>query len=96
MDIKDKLTEVWKEVLITEDISPDDNIMDIGADSYTIHKLCVLSKEKFQISFTSVDLMMYPNINALADLLENGSENSAAAGTGRVSERRRIRRRGEG
>lgn len=73
MNTKEKLMEVWKEVLRTDDVSSESNIMDMGGDSYTIFKLTNLSKEKFGLQFTPMDVMMYPKIDSLADFIDNGA-----------------------
>lgn len=91
MDTKEMIIETWKEVLRTDELDLDSNIMDIGGDSYTIQKICYLAREKFSLSISPMDVIMYPNVNALAGFVENGANPEASDRTVRPVRRRRAK-----
>lgn len=91
MSLREKLRDVWESVLGTSDFSDNDNIMDIGGNSLMIYKISALSKEKYAVELSPMDLMMYPNINTLCEKLQS-EEASAESRSGSVLAKRRSRR----
>lgn len=91
MSLKEKLRDVWESVLGTSDFSDNDNIMDIGGNSLMIYKISALSKEKYAVELSPMDLMMYPNINMLCAKLQSEEEPEENGG-GSVLAKRRSRR----
>lgn len=91
METRDKLLDIWKDILGKEDIGYTDNIMEIGGDSRAIYGITMLARERYQLDLSPMDVMMYPNIEALEKFL-NG-ENAASGDTSevRVARRRRAR-----
>ena len=69
MSLKEQLRDVWESVLGTSDFSDNDNIMDIGGNSLMIYKISALSKEKYAVELSPMDLMMYPNIKMSREII---------------------------
>ena len=91
MSLKEKLRDVWESVLGTSDFSDNDNIMDIGGNSLMIYKISALSKEKYAVELSPMDLMMYPNINLLCEKLQSEEAPESSRGS-KVLAKRRSRR----
>lgn len=93
MDLKEKIAEIWKEVLGVNEVNYSMNIMEMGADSLKVYKICALAKEKYKLEFAPMDVMMYSSIDSLTDFIQNGTpKTDGAAGTTiRPAKRRRIK-----
>ena len=91
MSLKEQLRDVWESVLGMSDFSDNDNIMDIGGNSLMIYKISALSKEKYAVELSPMDLMMYPNINMLCEKLQS-EETPEDNGGSSVLAKRRSRR----
>jgi len=94
MEVKEKITEVWKKVLEKEQIGNSDNIMDIGGDSLKIYKISSLLNDQYGMNVSAMDIMMYSTINDLTGFVENKSGNGLMKKENAVNVVRPVRRAG--
>lgn len=92
MTQKDQLRDIWATVLELEDFDNAENIMDLGGDSLKIYQISAMSYEKYGLKFAPIDVMMYPNINALSDFIQNKNENSEIIKAVKTVKKREVRR----
>ena len=69
-DIPTRLMELWKALLNTEEMGPDDGFFDVGGDSIMAVTLAKRIGEAFGVPFNVTLLFKYPSIRAIARYLE--------------------------
>ncbi|HEX2081288.1 MAG TPA: amino acid adenylation domain-containing protein, partial [Longimicrobium sp.] len=73
-----EVAEVWREVLGTDAIGPDDNFFDLGGNSLLLVRLAGGLRERLGSTATAVDLFRFPTVRAQAAHLAGGADPSAA------------------
>ena len=68
MSIEDKLLELWQSILGIE-VQTNENFFDIGGTSLMVYQVCSKAKDDYNISIKPIDIMMYPTIESLSDIL---------------------------
>ena len=78
-----EVAEVWREVLGTDAIGPDDNFFDLGGNSLLLIRLAARLGDRLGSTATAVDLFRFPTVRTLAAHLaaEGGPGADAPAGT---------------
>ena len=69
------VAEVWREVLGTDAVGPDDNFFDLGGNSLLLIRLAARLKDVLGSDVTAVELFRFPTVRALAAHL--GTEDGA-------------------
>lgn len=92
MNTKEKLKNIYAEVLGKSELNENENIFDLGGNSASVYKISAVLKEKYELEIKPIDIMMYPTIEKLAEYLESGASKSISE-TDEVTIRRRSRRR---
>ncbi|HEU0299558.1 MAG TPA: non-ribosomal peptide synthetase, partial [Longimicrobium sp.] len=85
------LAEVWRQVLGTEVVGPDDNFFDLGGNSLLLIRLAARLQEEMEVTVTAVELFRFPTVRTLAAHLAGGD---GAAGETPVSGRDERLRQG--
>jgi amino acid adenylation domain-containing protein len=73
-----EVAEVWREVLGTGAIGPDDNFFDLGGNSLLLIRLAGLLRERLGSTVTAVELFRFPTVRTLAARLAGGAGEPAA------------------
>jgi amino acid adenylation domain-containing protein len=71
------LAEVWRQVLGTDAVGPDDNFFDLGGNSLLLIRLADRLREAMGVTVTAVELFRFPTVRALAAHLAAGAGGSA-------------------
>ncbi|HEX8907261.1 MAG TPA: amino acid adenylation domain-containing protein [Longimicrobiaceae bacterium] len=71
------LAEVWRQVLGTDAVGPDDNFFDLGGNSLLLIRLAARLQEATGVAVTAVELFRFPTVRALAAHLAAGAGGSA-------------------
>ncbi|HEX2078088.1 MAG TPA: amino acid adenylation domain-containing protein [Longimicrobium sp.] len=69
-----EVAEVWREVLGTDAIGPDDNFFDLGGNSLLLIRLASRLRDRLGSTATAVDLFRFPTVRTLAAHLAAGAE----------------------
>jgi amino acid adenylation domain-containing protein len=76
------VADVWRQVLGTDAVGPDDNFFDLGGNSLLLIRLAGALQERFGSPVTAVELFRFPTVRALAGKLAGASPAAdAPAGT---------------
>ncbi|HSU16783.1 amino acid adenylation domain-containing protein, partial [Longimicrobium sp.] len=71
------LAEVWRQVLGSDAVGPDDNFFDLGGNSLLLIRLAARLQEAMGVAVTAVELFRFPTVRALAAHLAAGAGGSA-------------------
>ena len=71
------LAELWRQVLGTDAVGPDDNFFDLGGNSLLLIRLAARLQETMGVAVTAVELFRFPTVRALAAHLAAGAGGSA-------------------
>jgi amino acid adenylation domain-containing protein len=86
-----ELAEVWRQVLGTDAVGPDDNFFDLGGNSLLLIRLAARLQEETGVAVTAVELFRFSTVRALAAHLAGAD---GAAGEAPVSGRDERLRQG--
>ena len=70
---EEKLLQIWKNILKTDDISVDDNFFDIGGDSISAIQIQIESL-KYGLKFEYADIFNYPTVKKLSNKLPTSED----------------------
>lgn len=88
--MRNKLEEIWKEVLGLDEVQGEANFFDIGGTSLLTYKICQIAKERYDINIKPIDIMTSSTFDNLCEFLENSSEGKKVSKNNvKVRERRR-------
>jgi amino acid adenylation domain-containing protein len=73
-----EVAEVWREVLGTDGIGPDDNFFDLGGNSLLLIRVAGRLKERLGSTVTAVELFRFPTVRTQAARIAGGEDESAA------------------
>lgn|GEM_PF-6598181 len=73
-DTQDKLLEIWKKAFDREDISIDDDFMDIGGHSLLAATIISIIKSEFNVSLSVADFFENTTIEKLSKVIVKGGE----------------------
>lgn len=90
--MKNKLEELWKEILSLDEIPGDANFFDLGGTSLLTYKMCQVAKEKYDINIKPIDIMTCSTLNKLSEYIENTSNSSEKVEKNSAVRNRRRRR----
>ena len=74
------LAEVWRQVLATDAVGPDDNFFDLGGNSLLLIRLAARLQEEMGVTVTAVELFRFPTVRALAAHLAGGDAETPVSG----------------
>ncbi|MFC7979806.1 amino acid adenylation domain-containing protein [Streptomyces cinereoruber] len=71
--VRERLAEVWQDVLGVDEVDERDNFFELGGDSLLATRVCGRLKELTRISVAARDVFLNPTFGELANVLESGS-----------------------
>jgi acyl carrier protein len=87
------LAEVWRQVLGTDAVGPDDNFFDLGGNSLIGLKVVSRLKRELDVEIPIVTLFEGPTVSAFSKLIsQNGSAKPSYEASQSRGERRREKR----
>lgn len=71
-----RIAQIWKETLLTDEISVEDALFDIGGDSITAIQILGKINSEFGVEYEIVDLFQYVTIELLAEKIDRDLNSS--------------------
>jgi amino acid adenylation domain-containing protein len=91
-DLEKKITEIWKEVLHSKNVSTNDNFFDIGGHSLLLTQVVSLLKNRAGIEIDLIDLFRYPTIREICNYLNKNtsSDELVAVNNSKIESRNNL------
>lgn len=94
-EIEEKLANIWKNILVIEQVGVYDNFFDLGGNSVLLVQCATKVADQFRKDFDITKMFTYPTIKSLASYLttNEGQKNTKEEGTKRAGVRKKMRKK---